>query len=117
LPAAAPNARSSNSQGQPSVLPPAQPQSQQAHDQEAQAPGVIAQASSGPIPANLGQSVQSARPKSTGGRVGRGGNIQVVGGRGGSFVYHGGPATGMNNGVQKVEPGFAPPIPAVGPGQ
>ena len=43
--------------------------------------------------------------------------MQVVGGRGGSFVYHGGPATGMNNGVQKVEPGFAPPIPAVGPGQ
>ncbi|KAG0560587.1 hypothetical protein M758_10G186900 [Ceratodon purpureus] len=111
------NARSSSSQGQPPVPPSAQLQSQQAHDQESHAPGAITQGSSGPIPANLGQPVQPARPKISGGRGGRGGNIQVVGGRGGSFVYHGGPATGMNNGVQKVEPGFAPPIPAVGPVQ
>lgn len=61
--------------------------------------------------------MQPARPRSTGGRGGRGGNTQVVGGRGGPFVYHGGASTGMNNGVQKVEQGFAPPIPAVGPGQ
>jgi len=89
-------------------------QSQQAQVLEGQGPGAITLVSAGSTPANLGQSVQPVRPRSTGGR---GGNTQVVGGRGGPFVYHGGSSTGINNGVQKVEPGFAPPIPAVGPGQ
>lgn len=115
-PAAATIARSSSgsSQGQPPLVPSAQPQSQQAQVQEAQGSGAINHVSAGSAPANLGQSVQPARPRSTGGR---GGNTQVVGGRGGPFVYHGVASTGINNGVQKVEPGFAPPIPAVGPGQ
>lgn len=118
-PAAATIARSSSgsSQGQPPLVPSAQPQSQQAQVQEAQGSGAINHVSAGSAPANLGQSVQPARPRSTGGRGGRGGNTQVVGGRGGPFVYHGVASTGINNGVQKVEPGFAPPIPAVGPGQ
>lgn len=113
-PAAATIARSSSgsSQGQPPLVPSAQPQSQQAQVQESQGSGAITHVSAGSAPANLGQSVQPARPRSTGGRGGRGGNTQVVGGRGGPFVYHGVASTGINNGVQN-----APPIPAVGPGQ
>ncbi|XP_024400494.1 protein MLN51 homolog isoform X2 [Physcomitrium patens] len=99
---------SSSSQGH--VLLPSLAQQSQA--QEAEAPGPITQVSAGSIPVNVGQSAQSGRPKSTGGR---GGTTHVVGGRGGSFVYHGGPAAVMNNGVQKVDQGFASPIPAVGP--
>ena len=95
-------------------FPAAQPQLQETHDQEAQTPSAITEASSGSISPNPGQSVQPARPKNTAARGGRGNNIQVVGERGGSFVY---PTTRMSNGVPKLEPGFAPPIPAVGPGQ
>lgn len=31
-------------------------------------------------------------------------------------MYNGGPAAGMSAGVRMGEPGFSPPIPAVGPG-
>lgn len=92
-----------------------QPQSHLAQVQEAQGAGAVTHVSAGSISTNLGQSVQPARPRTTGGRGSRGGSTQVGGGRGGPFVYHGGASTGINN-VHKVEPGFSPPIPAVGPG-
>lgn len=109
------NMRNSSNQSQPPLVPSVQPQSQQAQAHETQGPGAVIHVSAASSPANLGQSVQPARLRSTGGRGGRGANAQVVGGRGGPYAYHGGASTGMNNVVQKVDPGFAPPIPGVGP--
>lgn len=59
---------------------------------------------------------QPTRYKGSGGRGGRGGNYQVVGGRRSSYTYHGGPAAGLRSGVHIVDPGFTAPMPNVGPG-
>jgi hypothetical protein len=59
---------------------------------------------------------QPTRYKGSGGRGGRGGNYQVVGGRRSSYTYHGGPAPGIRSGVHIVDPGFTAPMPNVGPG-